>query len=85
MEKDHQVFKKIIQYCKLMNYDVNDILEMSDNELRLWYNRVLKMTKNEVDFRIETGMSIDSQGKEHKLLSIVQTKFHSKESRYNGK
>jgi len=85
LKKPHQEFRNIIKYCKLMNYDVNDILEMSDHELRLWYNRVLKMTENETEFRIKTGLSIDEQGKEHKLLSIVQTKWHSKENRYNGK
>ena len=71
MSKPHETFKKIIQYCKMMDYDVNDILDMSDHELRLWYHRVLEMTENETDFRILTGRSIDNQGKVHKILSIV--------------
>lgn len=71
MRKPHETFKKIIQYCKLMNYDVNDILEMSDHELRLWYHRTLDMVNNETEFRIRTGMSIDSQGKAHKVVAIV--------------
>ena len=71
MKKPHQQFKKIIQYCKLMNYDVNDILEMSDHELRLWYHRITEITENETKFRILTGLSIDSQGKEHHVVSIV--------------
>ena len=73
--KPHETFKKIIQYCKMMNYDVNDILEMSDQELRLWYHRVLSMTNNETEFRIKTGRIIDKGGKEHKLLSIIDKRF----------
>lgn len=56
--KPHRAFRRIILYCKLMNYNVNDILKMSDQELKIWYNRVLDMTSNETDFRIKTGMNI---------------------------
>ena len=54
-----------------MHYDVNDILEMSDHELRLWYHRIIEITENETEFRILTGLSMDSQGKEHNVVSIV--------------
>lgn len=54
----HKSFKKIIQYCKLMNYDVNDILNMTDHELRLWYERVMELTENDIEFKLTTGMSI---------------------------
>ena len=72
--KDYQKFKRIIKYCKLMNYDVNDILNMSDNELRLWYTRVLRMTENEKDFQIRTGMTID-QGTKHKIVTIIESRW----------
>lgn len=71
MDKPHETFKKIIQYCDLMNYDVKDILNMSNHELRLWYHRVLDMVNNETEFRIKTGLSIDNQGKAHKVVSII--------------
>lgn len=65
--KAHIEFKRIIQYCKLMNYDVNDILKMSDNELRVWYQRVTKITKNETEFRILTGMSLGGFKSEERI------------------
>lgn len=74
-KKPHIIFRNIIKYCKLMNYDINDILKMSDNELRLWYKHVKDITENETNFRIMTGMTLDDRGNEHKLLAIIQTKF----------
>lgn len=58
MDKPHQTFRKIIQYCKMMNYNVNDILDMTDHELRLWYHHVIDMMSNNTDFKIRTGMTI---------------------------
>ena len=58
MEK-HLEFKRIIQYCKMMNFNVNDILNMSSHELRLWYNRVTEMMNDEIRFRINTGRIIE--------------------------
>ena len=77
-KKPHREFRKIIQYCKMMNYDINDILEMSDQELRIWYHHVKEMTENESEFRIKTGMSLDSQGNKHKVLSIVDGRLIKK-------
>jgi len=77
-KKPHREFRKIIQYCKMMDYDINDILEMSDQELRIWYHHVKEMTENESEFRIKTGMSLDSQGNKHKVLSIVDGRLIKK-------
>ena len=54
-----------------MHYDINDILEMSDTELRVWYKRTLEMVQNETEFRIRTGMSLDKDGKKHPVVAIV--------------
>ena len=75
-KKPYMEFRDVIRYCKLMNYNINDILEMSDNELRIWYKRVLDMVSDETRFRIKTGISLDSAGKKHKTLAIVETRFH---------
>lgn len=77
-KKPHREFRKIIQYCKLMNYNVNDILEMSDQELRLWYHHVKEMTENEKEFRIRTGMSLDNQSKKHNVVSIIDGRLIKK-------
>ena len=53
--EEHIKFKRIIQYCQMMGYNVNDILNMTNHELRLWYERVVKMTEDEINFRIHTG------------------------------
>lgn len=60
-DKEHLKFKRIIKYCQLMNYDYKDILSMSDHELSLWYKRVVNLTSNETDFRINTGMHIEDR------------------------
>ena len=74
-KKPYLEFRNIIRYCKLMNYDINDILEMSDNELRIWYNRVINMISNETSFRIKTGISLDAMNNKHKVLSVVDASF----------
>lgn len=71
--KPYELFRKIIKYCKLMDYDVNDILSMSDREMRIWYNRVVVMVMDESSFRIQTGM-INDKGTNHKILSIIDAK-----------
>lgn len=71
--KPYELFRKIIKYCKLMDYDVNDILNMSDREMRIWYNRVVVMVMDESSFRIQTGM-INDKGTSHKILSIIDAK-----------
>lgn len=71
MDKPHETFRKVIKYCDMMGYDIKDILDMSNHELRLWYHRVLDMVENETEFRIRTGLSIDKEGKRHKVLSII--------------
>lgn len=70
-KKPHIIFREIIRYCKLMHYDINDILEMSDTELRIWYKRTLEMVDNPMEFRIRTGMNLDNAGKKHPVVSIV--------------
>lgn len=60
-EKPHRIFKRIIQYCNLMGYDINKILDMSDYELKLWYDRAVEMTSNETNFRIRTGMVLNEK------------------------
>lgn len=72
--KPYELFRKIIKYCKLMDYDVNDILSMSDREMRIWYNRVVDMVMDESSFRIQTGM-INDKGNNHKILSIIDVKW----------
>ena len=57
--EDFLKFRCIVQYCKMMNYDINDILDMSTHELRLWYERVTKMMEDEIKFRINTGRIIE--------------------------
>ena len=71
--KQHIKFRKIIQYCKLMEYDLDEILDMSDNELRLWYNRISDIAENEIAYTIRTGISLDD--KKHKVVSIVDSRF----------
>ena len=61
--KEHLNFKRIIMYCKLMNYDLNDIKNMSDFEMGLWYKKTLQLIQNETDFRINTGMVLDAKEK----------------------
>ena len=85
MIKNYKDFKKVMQYCKLMDYSIDDILNMSDNELRIWFNLVEKMTKNETEFRIKTGLSLDNNGDKHKVLSIVHAKFERSGLNYGKK
>ena len=53
------MFQRIIKYCKLMDYDINDILNMSENELLIWYRRVTEKVNNESNFRMQTGLVND--------------------------
>ena len=76
--KPHVIFRRIIQYCKLMHYDIDEILNMSDNELRIWYNRMLKMSNDQFGYRIKSGIDIDNNGQRHVVTAITQTRFHKK-------
>lgn len=64
--KDYEMFRKIIKYCKLVNYNINDILKMSDVELKVWYKKVGNMVKDETSFRIMTGLINDTN--EHRSI-----------------
>ena len=66
-------FRKILKYCQLMGYDINDILNMSDHELRIWYVHVNEMIENETEFRIKTGMILDNHNDKHKVVSIIRS------------
>lgn len=77
-DKPYMKFKRILQYCKLMKYDIDEILNMSENELRLWYKHVLDIIDDETKFMIKTGISIDNDGTKHKTVSIIETRFSKK-------
>lgn len=58
--KPHITFKKLIKYCDVTGFNIKDILNMSDFEVKLWYEKALKDIENEKDFQIRTGWSLDT-------------------------
>ena len=53
-----KLFRNILKWCVLYNYDFQTILCMSDTEFYAWFEHVTKQVSDEVQFKLDTGMSL---------------------------